>query len=62
MSGWDRDAADATAAKFAEDLAAMELTEEQKAVLEKVQAMWKDVYMVSGHKRLARVLLAADFS
>lgn len=62
MSNWDHDAADEAAAKFAEDLATIELTDEQKAILAKVQAMWKDTYMVSGHKRLARALLAADFS
>ena len=56
---WDRDAADIAADKFANDLA--ELTDEEKAALAKVQAMWKELYMVSGHKRLARALLAADF-
>ena len=58
---WNRDAADEAAAKFADDLAAMELTDEQKAILIRVQAMWKAIYMTSGHKRLARALLAADF-
>lgn len=56
---WDRNAADMAAAKFAEDLT--ELTDEEKAVLAKIQAMWKSLYMVSGHRRLARALLAADF-
>jgi len=58
---WDAAEADRVAGLFAEDLETLATSSaEARQTLRELASMWRQAYRVSGHKRLARVLIMAD--